>query len=288
MKLARTVEAVRQAVRDARDGGARHVGLVPTMGALHRGHYSLIDAAGRGCDFVVVSIFVNPTQFGPGEDYQEYPRSWQADCAGCESRGVDVLFAPSVEEMYPEGFATTVHVAGLTEGLCGRSRPGHFDGVCTIVSKLFNAVGPDVAFFGAKDYQQAVVVRRMVADLNMPVRIELCPTVREADGLALSSRNQRLSPAERAQAPALFESLRLARELVAGGQRAAAEVVAEIRACLERRAPLGRIDYVEIVHPDTLRAVEEIDGPVLVAVAVRFASARLIDNMLVDPSAPAD
>jgi len=220
---------------------------VPTMGSLHEGHYALIDAARRECDFVVVSIFVNPTQFGPGEDYERYPRPLEADLAGCESHGVDAVFAPSADAMYAPGFATTVHVEGLTTGLCGRSRPGHFDGVTTVVAKLLNIVLPDVAYFGAKDYQQAAVVRRMAADLNMPLRVEVCPTVREADGLAMSSRNAYLTAEE------------------------------------ARRAPLGRIDYVEIVDPDSLQNVQTIDGPVVAALAVRFPSARLIDNMRIDP-----
>ncbi|KPK80666.1 MAG: pantoate--beta-alanine ligase, partial [Phycisphaerae bacterium SM23_33] len=256
---------------------------VPTMGSLHEGHYALIDAARRECDFVVVSIFVNPTQFGPGEDYERYPRPLEADLAGCESHGVDAVFAPSADAMYAPGFATTVHVEGLTTGLCGRSRPGHFDGVTTVVAKLLNIVLPDVAYFGAKDYQQAAVVRRMAADLNMPLRVEVCPTVREADGLAMSSRNAYLTAEERAQAPALVESLRLARRLVAEGRRDAAELADQMRRAIARRAPLGRIDYVEIVDPDSLQNVQTIDGPVVAALAVRFPSARLIDNMRIDP-----
>lgn len=252
------------------------------MGALHDGHYSLIDAARRDCDFTVVSIFVNPTQFGPEEDYRRYPRALEADVAGCESRGVGAVFTPEVRELYPEGFATTVHVAGLTERLCGSFRPGHFDGVCTVVAKLFNTVGPDVAYFGAKDYQQAMVVRRMVADLNMQVRVEVCPTVREKLGLAMSTRNACLSAEERAQAGALYESLELARRLIQEGGRSPAEITQAVRAHLAARAPLGTIDYVEIVDPDSLSNVELAERPVVVAVAVRFPAARLIDNMRVD------
>ena len=283
MKVAKTVKDICSAVAEARAAGAA-VALVPTMGALHEGHFSLIDAAGRDCGFVVVSVFVNPTQFGPGEDYRRYPRPIEADLAACESRGVDAVFAPPAEEVYPPPFATTVHVAGLTEAMEGSSRPGHFDGVCTVVAKLLNMVGPDAAYFGAKDYQQAAVVKRMVADLNLPVRIEVCPTIREGDGLARSSRNAYLGADERAQAVALIESLRLAQRLVAEGRRDAADVAAEVRRAIAGRAPLGQIDYVHIVDPDTLADVEGIDRPVVVALAVRFPSARLIDNLRICPS----
>ena len=283
MKVAGTIDEIRSAVAEARLAGSRTVGLVPTMGALHEGHYSLIDAAREGCDFVVVSIFVNPAQFGPGEDLQTYPRPLEADLAGCRARGADAAFVPQVEEMCPPGAVTTVHVAGLTDRLCGASRPGHFDGVCTVVAKLFNTVAPDVAYFGAKDYQQAVVVRRMVRDLDMPVRIEVCPTVREADGLAVSSRNVRLSAEERAEAVALAESLRLAQKMVEAGARGAAEVLEAMRRQLDERAPCGQVDYVQVVDSESLQDVEEITASVVAAVAVRFASVRLIDNMLLTP-----
>jgi len=282
MKVARTVEEIRALVAQARAAGAR-IGMVPTMGALHAGHYSLIDAARSAGDFLVVSIFVNPTQFGPNEDYRTYPRTWEADCGGCEAHGADAVFAPTPEVMYPEGFATTVHVSGLTEVLCGRYRPGHFDGVCTVVAKLFGAVGPDAAWFGRKDYQQLVVIRRMVADLNLPVRIEEVPIVREPDGLAMSSRNARLDRRERPQAAALSRALREAQVRVAQGACGAQEVADEIRTGIETDAPLGDIDYVEIVDPATLAGVERIDRPAVAAVAVRFPSARLIDNMLLTP-----
>jgi len=285
MNVARTVEAIRSFVAGARRAGGGPVGLVPTMGALHAGHYSLIDAARRQCRAVVVSLFVNPTQFGPREDFREYPRPIESDLAGCEAHGVDAVFHPSVEAMYPGGHATAVHVGRPAERLCGASRPGHFDGVCTVVAKLFHIVGPDAAYFGQKDYQQTVVVRRMAADLDMPVRIVVCPTVREADGLAMSSRNAYLSDAERSQAVALVESLRLGRRQVEQGRRRASDVAAAMREHLARRAPAGRIDYVEIVDPDTLEGVESIDGPAVAAVAVQFASARLIDNMRVDAPA---
>ena len=285
MKVARTIAAVREAVSTARRGGAT-IGLVPTMGALHEGHYSLIEAAADACGLAVVSIFVNPTQFGPGEDYGRYPRTPEADLAGCEARGVGAVFMPPVEEMYRREPVTTVHVAGLTERLCGRSRPGHFDGVCTVVAKLLAIVGPDAAYFGAKDYQQASAVRRMVADLSLPVRIEVLPTVRAADGLALSSRNELLSDDERAQAPAIYAALCEGRRRVAAGCRRAGQVAQAVRDRLRSDAPDGRIDYVEIVDPDDLQDVEEIAGPVVIAAAVRFPSARLIDNIRVD--GPAD
>lgn len=283
MKLAKTIAEIRAAVADARRAGARRVGLVPTMGALHEGHYSLVDAARGGCDFVVVSIFVNPTQFGPGEDYKRYPRPLEADLPGCASRGADAVFAPAVDEMYPQRPRTSVHVAGLTEVLCGPFRPGHFDGVCTVVAKLLSIVGPDAAYFGEKDYQQAIVVRQMVADLDLPVEIRLCPTVREADGLARSTRNAYLSAEERGQAAALYASMQLARRLVRQGERKSSEIAAAVRAYLADRAPLGEIQYVEIVDPQSLSSVETAERPARLAVAVRFPSARLIDNMPVDP-----
>lgn len=280
MIVARTIAEVRQAVAAAKAAG-KTVGFVPTMGALHQGHFSLIDAARRQCGFVAVSIFVNPTQFGPNEDLSKYPRPIEKDLAGCQAHQADMVFVPEVTEMYPPGAVTMVHVDKLTEGLCGASRPGHFDGVCTVVAKLFNIVQPDTAFFGAKDYQQAAVIRRMAADLDMPLKIEVCPTVREADGLAMSSRNMYLSPEERAQALCLNESLRLAADLVKQGIRSAAELKDAVRRHIAQRGPLGKVDYIEIVDPDTLRPVETISGPAVALVAVKFPSARLIDNMLI-------
>jgi pantoate--beta-alanine ligase len=285
MRVGKTMEEIRSLVAEARSSGAGPVGFVPTMGALHEGHYSLIDAASRDCGFVVVSIFVNPTQFAPDEDYQRYPRSFEADLTGCESRGVGAVFTPTADLMYPTGFATKVQVSGVSEPMCGRFRPGHFDGVATIVAKLFNVVRPDVAYFGAKDYQQTAVIERMVADLNMPLRIEVCPTVRESDGLAMSTRNAYLGSDERSQARALVESLRLAQRLVSEGQRGAAEIAREMQRLIAEQAPLGKIDYVEIVDPDSLQDVQTIDRPVVAALAVRFPSARLIDNMRIDPAA---
>jgi len=302
MITAKTIAEVRQAVAAARKQG-QAIGLVPTMGALHEGHMSLVDAARRQCGFVGVSIFVNPTQFGPDEDLSKYPRPLENDLALCQAHGVDLVFAPEVKEMYPLGStgvppvtpdgltklhrrdacATSVHVDGLTDGLCGASRPGHFDGVCTVVAKLFNIFQPDAAYFGQKDYQQAAVIRRMTADLDLPLRIEVCPTVRENDALAMSSRNAYLGREERRQAAALSESLRLAADLVGQGRRQVQEIKAAMREHLARRAPLGRIEYIEIVDPDRLTPVQEVEAPAVAALAVKFPSARLIDNMILRP-----
>ena len=283
MIVASTIEETRLAVAEAKAAG-RCVALAPTMGALHEGHLSLIDAARRACDFVVVSIFVNPTQFGPSEDLAAYPRGLDADLAACEARGVDLVFTPAVETMYPDGGRTTVTVAKLPETLCGRSRPTHFAGVCTVVAKLLNIVQPDQAMFGVKDYQQATILRQMVSDLDIPVGIVVCPIVREADGVAMSSRNANLSEAERAQAPALHESLRLAERMIRESAPPAGDVIAAIQQHLAERAPDGEIDYVQIIDPDDLSDVENTDRPVVVALAVQFARARLIDNVRVDAS----
>ena len=287
MNVVESVEEVRRLVGRARSAGMS-VGFVPTMGGLHEGHLSLIDAAKAACDFVVVSIFVNPTQFAPGEDFQTYPRTPQADTAACRQRGVDLVFMPGVETMYPGGALTTVSVGRLGEGLCGRSRPTHFAGVCTVVAKLFNIVQADKAFFGAKDFQQAVIVTRMAAELNMPVEIVRCPTVREADGLAVSTRNAYLSADQRKQAVALHGSLQLAQKLIRQGAPPAAQVAAAVREYLRQKAPDGEIAYVEIVEPGQLAGVETATAPVLVAVAVKFGRTRLIDNMLVDTADAVD
>jgi len=280
MEVARTIEDARLAVRRARQAG-RSVHLVPTMGALHEGHMSLIRAARAPGRFVAVSIFVNPTQFGPGEDLEKYPRPVEADLALCRSAGVDLVFMPSPEQMYPEGFATSVHVAGLTDGLCGPHRPGHFDGVATVVTKLFNIIQPDTAYFGQKDAQQAAVIRRMTEDLNLPIEIVVCPTVRERDGLALSSRNVYLSPGARRQAVCLSEALRLGERMIRAGQTDSAKVVEAMRTHITSAGPC-LIDYVEIVDPRTLRPVSRLAGPCMLAVAVRIEGTRLIDNVVVE------
>ena len=281
MKTAQTIAEVRKIVASAKSGGAT-VGFAPTMGGLHEGHLSLIDAARGACDFVVVSIFVNPPQFAPGEDLSTYPGSIEADLSACEARGADLVFIPDVETMYPDGAVTSVTVSGLTETLCGRSRPTHFAGVCTVVVKLLNIVLPDKAFFGRKDYQQLVIVTRMAADLNIPVQIVPCPIVRQGDGLAMSTRNQRLSAADRSQAVALHGALELVNEQIREFHPPATEIIGVAREYISKNAPDGEIDYIQIIDPQTLRDVETTDRAVLVALAVKFPGARLIDNMLVD------
>jgi len=264
--------------------------LVPTMGYLHQGHISLIEWARANADKVMVSLFVNPAQFGPNEDLDRYPRDPEGDAAKARAAGADVLFAPTPAAMYPQGFATTVSVAGLTTGLCGRSRPGHFDGVATVVSKLLLLAMPSVAVFGQKDWQQLAVLTRMAADLDFPVEIAGRPIVREPDGLALSSRNVYLSPEERAQAPAIHQGLLMARHWAAelasdspatgaAGVPASA-LIDRLAAHYASRMPAGTVDYIECVHPGTMRPVTLLGGPALLAVAVTFSRARLIDNLL--------
>ncbi len=284
MIVAETIAEARAGVADARAGG-KSVGLVPTMGALHQGHLSLIDASTEACGYTVVSIFVNPAQFGPDEDFDAYPRTRQRDLALCERRGADLVFAPPAGEMYPRRRLAAVRVCELEDRLCGRSRPGHFVGVCTVVAKLLNIVGPDRAYFGAKDYQQAVIIRRMVEDLNFPVEIVVRPTVREADGLAMSSRNRYLSKAQRECAPALREAMDLAAERIRESHPPAEDVIGAMRRRILARAPEARIEYTKIVDPETLADVEDTDRAVQIALAVRIGPARLIDNMRVDGGA---
>jgi len=280
MEVAKTILSIRALVKTAR-GQDKKIGLVPTMGALHVGHVSLIEAAVQQTDFVVVSIFVNPTQFCPGEDLDKYPRPFEADLEICRQQGVDVVFAPTPEEMYASESLTWVTVEKLTEPLCGRFRPGHFRGVTTVCAKLFNIVQPDVAFFGQKDGQQAIVVKRMVADLNMPLKIVVCPTVREPDGLAVSSRNKYLNESQRKDATCIYKSLQTCRQMIEAGEKDAAKVVAEMRKILAR-IPSAQIEYVNLVDAETLELVSRVAGPVLAAVAVKLGPARLIDNIRVD------
>jgi pantoate--beta-alanine ligase len=280
MLLVKTIKQVRQVIALQKKRGKR-IGLVPTMGALHEGHLSLIWLAKKHSDFVVVSIFVNPTQFGPKEDYKKYPRELKKDATLCKSAGADRIFAPDVKEIYPEGFSTYVNVEGLTQGLCGASRPGHFRGVATVVSKLFNIVQPDVAVFGQKDAQQLAVIRRMVRDLDLPVKIIGGPIVRERDGLAMSSRNAYLTMEERAEAVTLSRALKLAESMVKSGKRKAESVKREMVKLLYRDAPLGEIDYIEIVDNETLKPVKQFKKNTLIALAVKFPNARLIDNIIV-------
>ncbi len=281
MDVVETIAEVRAKVARARQAG-KTVGLMPTLGGMHEGHFRLVDATVEACDYVVVSVFLNPTQFAPGEDLDSYPLSPDDDLDGCRAHGVDLVFRPSAEEMYPREPLTEVSVGMLSKTLCGRRRPGHFAGVCTVVTKLLNIVQPDVAVFGQKDYQQAAILRRMVSDLNLPVEIRTCPTVREDDGLAISSRNRYLTPAHRSQAPALYGALRLGRELIIAGERSAKAVARAMADYLAEAGPAGEIDYLEVVDPETLQPVEAASPPVLLAGAVRWGPARLIDNMLVE------
>ena len=281
MRVVTTVSEVRVALDAARARGET-VALVPTMGALHEGHLSLIRAARAENDVVVVSIFVNPTQFGPKEDLQRYPRDLDRDRRLCGDAGADLVFSPAAEEMYPRGFSTWVEVEGLTDGLCGRSRPGHFRGVCTVVTKLLSICSPERAYFGEKDAQQLAVITRMVRDLDLRVAVVPCPTVREADGLAMSSRNARLTGEERAQASTLYRSLGAAKDLVDAGERNPAALEDAMRAVLVE-ADLGEVEYAEIVRVDDLTPVTAIEGTCLIAVAVKFGGSgtRLIDNIRV-------
>ncbi len=282
MKICSTITETRAACRGARASRQR-LGLVPTMGALHEGHLSLVRAAKAQCDAVAVSIFVNPTQFGPTEDLSKYPRQLDQDCRLLEKEGVEIVFAPPVEEIYPRGAVTWVLVEGLSERLDGRSRPGHFRGVTTIVAKLFHIIEPEVAFFGQKDAAQLAVIRRMVRDLNFPVEIVACPIVREPDGLAMSSRNAYLNGEERVRALVLQRALQEARNQFHGGERIAAKLISAAKEVFARE-PQVRLDYFEIVDPETLDAVERISRETLVAVAAYVGSTRLIDNVVLNPS----
>lgn len=282
--VAVTVEAVRQAVAEARRRGQR-IGLVPTMGALHAGHASLMRAARAETDFVVVSIFVNPTQFGPHEDLTRYPRPLERDLEMCAAEGVALAFVPEVATIYPPGFRTYVEVHGLQDVLEGASRPGHFRGVCTVVLKLFNIVQPDVAYFGQKDAQQARLIRQLVRDLDVPVRLRICPTLRAADGLALSSRNQYLSPEDRERSVVLSRALATARQRVERGERDAVALAAEVRRQIET-TPGAQVDYVAVVDAESLEPLEQLRGDVLVALAVKFGATRLIDNTLMEKVSP--
>jgi pantoate--beta-alanine ligase len=280
MKLCSTIPEARAACRAAR-ANRKRLALVPTMGALHEGHLSLVRAAKAQCEAVAVSIFVNPTQFGPTEDLSKYPRQFDRDRQLLEKEGVDILFAPSVDEIYPNGQVTWVLVEGLSEKLDGRSRPGHFRGVTTIVSKLFHIHEPDAAFFGQKDAAQLAVVRRMVEDLSFPVEIVACPIVRESDGLAMSSRNAYLNPEERGRALVLQRSLQQVQHEFQAGERTSAQLISAAKKVFARE-PQVVLDYFEIVDPETLDPVERISQKTLVAVAAYVGSTRLIDNTVLD------
>ena len=275
-----TVEAARRSIAAARAQG-KSVGFVPTMGALHAGHASLIQAARVETGFVVVSIFVNPTQFGPHEDLSRYPRPFENDVKICADEGVDLVFHPTPEIMYPPSFRTVVEVHDLQNVLCGQARPGHFRGVATVVLKLFNIVQPDTAYFGQKDAQQARVLMQMVRDLDVPVRLRICPIVRDPDGLALSSRNVYLDADQRRAAAVLSRSLEAARHRIDAGERHAEPLIRDVRAIIDQ-APGAKIDYVTIVDFDSLQPLERLQGKILIALAVHFGTTRLIDNMLMD------
>jgi len=275
---------MRAAARVARLGGLR-VGLVPTMGALHEGHLSLVRTAKTQCEAVVVSIFVNPLQFGPNEDLAKYPRTFERDCELLRKEDVDFVFAPSVEEIYPEKATTYVTVEGMSDRLCGRSRPGHFRGVTTVVAKLFNIVQPHLAFFGQKDATQVAVIRRMVRDLNFGVEIIVCPIVRESDGLAMSSRNAYLNPQERKSALVLYRALQGLEERFRQGERDA-QTLADSGKQVIAQTPGVKLDYLEIVDPDSLESVAIVNRTALAAVAVFVGTTRLIDNVLLSPEHP--
>jgi len=278
MRVVSSIPETREILREIRLAG-KSVGLVPTMGYLHEGHLSLVDEAKKRCNFIVMSIFVNPTQFGPNEDLDKYPRDFERDEKLAQQHGVDLIFYPNVAEMYPKPYFTYVMTEQLSKTLCGASRPIHFRGVTTIVSKLFNIVQPDIAVFGQKDAQQAIIIRRMVDDLNFPVQVVVAPIVREADGLAMSSRNVYLSPEERQQAPIIFRALKSAKELVLNGNRDALAVAELIRRTIGE-SRLAEIEYIEIVNSITLENVQNIESGNFVAVAVRFGKTRLIDNLV--------
>jgi len=281
MIVANTIAQARQQIADVRRHG-KTIGLVPTMGALHEGHRALIRRCRDECDFVVVSIYVNPAQFGPKEDLAAYPRDFDADCRACREDQVDLVFAPNDEEMYGQSHLAWIDVDRLGDHLCGRSRPGFFRGVCTAVAKLFNIIAPDLAYFGEKDAQQLAIVRRMVHDLNFNLEIRPCPTVRTAEGLALSSRNDYLDDKQRPQALCLFEALRHGAAMVSRGVLDAQAIIGEMKALIDKQ-PAARIDYISIVDEEFLQPVTQITAPCLIALAVQIGAPRLIDNIRVAP-----
>lgn len=276
-KVIKSISTLRKFLREKRLSGAK-IGFVPTMGALHDGHLSLMSKAGKENDVVVISIFVNPTQFGPGEDYADYPRTLKTDVKLASSVGVDVVFAPPVSVMYSPDNATFIDVIKLTEGLCGRSRPGHFRGVATVVTKLFNIVQPDNAYFGNKDFQQLAVIKRMVSDLNIPVKVKGCPIVREKDGLAMSSRNKYLSSDDRLRAAGINRCLKDVRRSAIAGQTDVSVLVKELTKNLKKCS--DKVDYAEFVDADSFQPLQTISGRVCVAVAVYVGDTRLIDNIV--------
>lgn len=269
------MQSLSQAVREE----GKTISFVPTMGCFHQGHLSLIRQARKDSDVLIVSIFVNPIQFGAGEDYKRYPRDLERDKKLAEKEGVDILFAPSPQEIYPQGYHTFVEVEGLSESLCGHSRPGHFRGVATVVTKLFNIVSPHIAYFGQKDAQQTLLIKRMVNDLNMFIEVKVLPIVREKDGLALSSRNEYLNPEERQAAPVLYKSLQEAQRGLDSGERDSRKIIQRMEEMIKRIKP-AKIDYISIVDGETLESRERIEGKILITLAVWIGKTRLIDNLL--------
>ena len=285
MEIIRTPGEMRTWSQQARARDQR-IGFVPTMGYLHDGHVSLLRHGRPRCGALVASIFVNPTQFGPQEDFASYPRDVARDTAMLVEAGTDCLYLPEIVDVYPPGFRTYVEVEGLSDTLCGRFRPGHFRGVCTVVAKLFNVVTPDEAWFGEKDAQQLRIIRKMVDDLDMPVMVTGCPTRREPDGLAMSSRNVYLGPAERAQAPALHHALQEARRLAASGETDAGRLLNRMHAIMAEQAPLAAVEYLQAVDDTSLTPVTRLEGRVLIALAARFGRTRLIDNIVLEAPTP--
>jgi len=280
MKIYKEVGSLTKEVLKIKKSG-KIIGLVPTMGFLHDGHASLIRKARRDADCVIVTIFVNPAQFGPKEDFKKYPRNLKRDFGICEKEKADIVFAPGAEEIYPENYATYIYVEGVTDTLCGASRPGHFRGVATVVAKLFNITMPDIAYFGQKDYQQAIVIKRMAKDLNMGVKIKVMPIVREKDGLAMSSRNVYLGREERIRARSIYRSLRLAKRLFDDGENDAGKIIGKIKLIMNKQ-PGIKIDYVKVVDAEGLNDIKKISGRALVAIAAWVGKTRLIDNAVLN------
>jgi pantoate--beta-alanine ligase len=280
MKVYKSISSLIKKVREVKKQGYK-IGLVPTMGFLHEGHMSLIRKARKDTDCVIVSIFVNPAQFGPKEDFKRYPRAIKRDLILCEKEGADIIFTPEAREMYPKGYATYVNVEKITDKLCGASRPGHFQGVSTVVAKLFNITMPDIAYFGQKDAQQAIIIKRMTGDLNMSVEIKVMPIVREKDGLAMSSRNVYLNRKERCQARSIYKSLKFAKELFNEGERDSKKIINKIKRIINSQ-PDAKIDYAAIVDAKDIREIKKISGEALAAVAVKVGKTRLIDNIVLN------
>ena len=278
MRIVKSVQSLRSSIKKYKDQN-KTIGFVPTMGALHEGHLALIRKSRRENDIVIISVFVNPKQFGPKEDFNSYSRPEKKDILLAKNEKVDIIFYPSEKEMYPTGFLTSINVEGITDVLCGASRPGHFQGVTTVVGKLINIVTPDVMYLGQKDAQQTIVLKRMTADLNFPVTVKICPTVREADGLAMSSRNRHLTARQRETATVLYKSLKNAKKRILAGERSSARIIRSMRAEIEKNSP-GKIDYIACVNEDSLTPIKQLKGKVTITLAVKFGRTRLIDNTI--------